>query len=71
MLKKRYMLKGVFFFLVIWMVKEGDVRNLNEFVRISYRKKMESLSVEEIEKVVLEIMGELFYNILELVGKFL
>lgn len=53
------------------MVKEGDVRNLNEFARISHRKKTESLSAEEIEKAVLEITGEPLHNILELAGKFL
>lgn len=70
-LKKRHTLKGVSFLPVIRMVKEGDVRNLNEFARIGHRKKTESLSAEEIEKAVLEITGEPLHNILELAGKFL
>lgn len=70
-LKKRHTLKEVSFLPVIRMVKEGDVRNLNEFARISHRKKTESLSAEEIEKAVLEITGEPLHNILELAGKFL
>lgn len=38
----------------------GGVRNLYEFVRNSGKEKMESLSVKKIERVVLEIIEELF-----------
>lgn len=57
--EEKYNLKGLFFFLLIWKMKEGVweiCMNLWGIVE----EKMESLSVKKIERVVLEIIEELF-----------